>query len=65
MTPAKRIDKAFSDAQLKIGAYRKAGSSNAEETLDQLIRIIDDRELSDAIVELLLDEGCETTLAPV
>jgi hypothetical protein len=30
---------------------------NAGETLNQLIRIIDDRELYDAIVELLKAEG--------
>jgi hypothetical protein len=39
-------------------------SRNAEETLDQLIGIIDDRELYEAIVELLTAEGREPTLVP-
>jgi hypothetical protein len=30
----------------------------------QLIRIIDDRELHDAVIELLKTEGRESTLAP-
>ncbi len=41
-----------------------AGPRNAEETLDQVIRIIDDRELHDAVIELLKTEGREPTLAP-
>jgi hypothetical protein len=45
------------------GGY-KPGPRNAEETLDQLIRIIDDRELHDAVIELLETEGREPTLAP-
>ena len=45
-------------------SYLEPGPRNAEETLDQLIRIIDDRELHDAVIELLKTEGREPTLAP-
>ena len=64
MTPAERIEKAFDDAHVVIGAYLEPGPRNAEETLNQLIRIIDDRELHDAVIELLKTEGRESTLAP-
>jgi hypothetical protein len=64
MTPAERIEKAFDDAHVVIGAYLEPGPRNAEETLDQLIGIIDDRELYEAIVELLTAEGREPTLVP-
>jgi hypothetical protein len=37
---------------------------NAGEALNQLIRITDDRELYDAIVELLKAEGRAPSLAP-
>jgi hypothetical protein len=47
-----------------IAGYLEPGPRNAEETLDQLIRIIDDRELHDAVIELLKTEGREPTLAP-
>jgi hypothetical protein len=56
MTPAERIEKAFDDAHVVIAGYLQPGPRNLEETLDQLIRIIDDRELYDAIVELLKAE---------
>jgi hypothetical protein len=61
MTPAERIEKAFDDAQVVIAA----GPRNCEETLDQLIRILDRRELCEAIVELLKAEGKEPTLSPI
>ena len=64
MTPAERIERTFDDAHVVIADYLEPGPRNAEETLDRLIRIIDDRELYDAIVELLKAEGQEPTLAP-
>jgi hypothetical protein len=64
MTPAERIEKAFDDAHVVIADYLELGPRNAEESLDQLIRIIDDRELYDAIVDLLKAEGRAPTLAP-
>ena len=64
MTPAKRIEKAFDDAHVVIADYLEPGPRNAEETLNQLIRIIDDEELHVAVVELLKAEGREPTLAP-
>jgi hypothetical protein len=63
MTPAERIEKSFDDAHVVIADYLELGPRNAEETLDQLIRIIDDRELYDAILELPKAEGRESTLA--
>ena len=45
MTPAERIEKAFDDAHVVIGDYLQPGPRNAEDTLNQLIRVIDDREL--------------------
>jgi hypothetical protein len=64
MTPAERIGKSFDEAHVVIAEYLEPGPRNAEETLDQLIRIIDDRELYDAIVELLKAEGRAPTLVP-
>ena len=64
MTPAERIERIFDDAHVVIADYLEPGPRNAEATLDQLIRIIDDRDLYDAIVELLKAEGREPTLAP-
>ena len=64
MTPAERIEKAFEDAHVVIADYLEPGPRNTEETLDQLIGIIDDRELYEAIVELLKAEGREPTLVP-
>jgi hypothetical protein len=64
MTPAERIEKSFDDAHVAIADYLEPGPRNAEESLDQLIRIIDDRELYDAIVEVLKAEGRAPTLAP-
>jgi hypothetical protein len=64
MTPAERIEKAFVDAHVVIGDYLQPGPRDAEETLNQLIRVIDDRELYDAIVEILRAEGREISLAP-
>ena len=62
MTAAEKIEKAFDDAHVVITVYLEPGPRNAEETLDQLIRIIDDRELHDAVIELLKTEGREPTL---
>ena len=64
MTPAERIEKAFDDAHVVIGAYLEPGPRNAEETLNQLITIIDDRELYEALIELLKAEGRAPSLAP-
>jgi hypothetical protein len=64
MTPAERIEKAFDDAHVVIAAYLEPGPRNAEESLDQIIRIIDDHELYDAVVEMLKAEGRAPTLAP-
>jgi hypothetical protein len=64
MTPAERIEKSFDDAHVMIADYLEPGPRNAEKTLDQLIRIIDDHDLYDAIVELLKAEGRAPTLAP-
>jgi hypothetical protein len=47
-----------------IADYLEPGPRNAEETLDQLIGIIDDREFYEAIVELLKAEGREPKLVP-
>ena len=64
MTAAEKIEKAFDAVHVVIAGYLEPGLCNAEETLDQLIRIIDDRELHDAVIELLKTEGREPTLAP-
>jgi hypothetical protein len=63
-TPAEPIEKAFVDAHVVIADYLESGPRNAEETLERLIRIIDDREQDGAIVELLKAEGRTPTLAP-
>ena len=51
MTPAERINKAFDDAHVVIADYLEPGPRNAEETLNQLISIIDDHERYDALVQ--------------
>jgi hypothetical protein len=56
MTAAEKIEKTFDDAHVVIAGYRARKR--------QLIRIIDDRELHDAVIELLKTEGRESTLAP-
>jgi hypothetical protein len=44
MTPAERIEKAFDGAHhVVIADYLEPGPRSAEETLNQLISIIDDR----------------------
>jgi hypothetical protein len=63
MTPAGRIEKAFDDTHVVIADYLQPGPRNCEETLDQLIRILDRRELCEEVVELLKAEGKEPTLA--
>jgi hypothetical protein len=62
MTPAERIEKAFEDSHVVIANYLQPGPRNAEETMDQLIRILDNRELHDALVQLRTVE--QTTLVP-
>jgi hypothetical protein len=44
MTPAERIEKAFDDANLVIADYLQPGPRDAEESLRQLISVIDNRE---------------------
>ncbi len=62
MTPAERIEKAFEDSHVVIANYLQPGPRNAEQTLDQLISILDNRELHDALVQLRRVE--QTTLVP-
>ena len=52
MTPAERIEKAFDDANVVIANYLQPGPRNPEETLIQLITILNDREVHDALVAL-------------
>jgi hypothetical protein len=64
MTPAERIEKVFDDAHVVIANYREPGPRDAEETLNQLIQIIDNQELYDAMGELLKAEGRAPKLVP-
>jgi hypothetical protein len=64
MTPAKRIEKAFDDAHVVITEYLQPGPRNAEATVGQLIKILDRKELHDALVGLLRNEREEPTLVP-
>jgi hypothetical protein len=64
MSPAERIEKAFNDAQLVIADYLQPGQRDPDETLRQLIGVIDNREVYDAIVELLRAEGRDVTSVP-
>jgi hypothetical protein len=45
MSPAERIEKTFNDAHVVLAAYYEPGPRNCEETLDQLMRILDNRDL--------------------
>jgi hypothetical protein len=62
MTPAERIEKVFDDRIVVIANYREPGPRDAEETLNQLIQIIE--ELYDAMGELLKAEGRAPNLVP-
>jgi hypothetical protein len=64
MTPAERIEKAFNDAHVVLAAYYEPGPRNCEETLDRLMRILDNRELYTALVALLRAENPERTFTP-
>jgi hypothetical protein len=64
MTPAERIEKAFNDSHLVIADYLEPGPRDADEALRHLVGIIDNREVYDAIVELLRAEGRDITLVP-
>ena len=64
MTPAKQIEKAFDDAHVVVAEYLQPGPRNAEATVDQIIKILDRKDLYDALVALLRNEGEEPTLVP-
>jgi hypothetical protein len=64
MTPAQKVEKAFNDAHVVIADYLEPGVRNPEKTIEQLIQIIDNRELYDALLQLLLADGQDVTLAP-
>jgi hypothetical protein len=64
MSLAQKIEKSFDDAHVVIANYLQPGPRNAEESMNEMIRVLDDRDLFDAIVELLKAEGREPTLAP-
>jgi hypothetical protein len=64
MSPAQRVEQAFDDAHLVIADYLQPGPRDPEQTLRQLISVIDNRELYDTVVGLLKAEGREVTLAP-
>ena len=57
------FEKAFADANMVIGLLG-ARPADAVQTLNQLIYIIDDRELYAAIVEPLKAEGRAPNLVP-
>jgi hypothetical protein len=61
MSPAEKIEKAFDDAHVVIANYLEPGP--AEASTDEMIRVLDDLDLFDAIVELLRAAGREPTLA--
>ena len=56
MTPAERIEKAFDDAHVVIAEYLQPGPRNSEETVNQLINILDNHELYEAVVWMLKAE---------
>jgi hypothetical protein len=64
MTPAERIEKAFDDAHVVIAGYLEPGPRDPDEALRQLIGVIDNREVYDAIVALLRADGRDVTLVP-
>jgi hypothetical protein len=64
MSPAERIEKAFNDAHLVFAEYLEPGPRDPDKVLRQLIGVIDNREVYDAVVELLIAEKPERTFAP-
>jgi urease gamma subunit len=56
MTPAEQIEAAYNQAMAVIAEYLKPGQRDAEQTLNELIAILDRDDLCDAITEELVNE---------
>jgi hypothetical protein len=56
MTPAEQIEAAYNQAMAVIAEYLKPGQRDAEQTLNELIAILDQDDLCDAITEELVNE---------
>jgi hypothetical protein len=59
MTPVQRIEKAFDDANLVIADYLQPGPRDAEESMRQLISVLDNRDVHQALEKLLQAEKPE------
>jgi hypothetical protein len=53
MSPAEKVEKSFDYAHVVIANYLQPGSRDAEASMGEMIGVLDDRDLFDAIVELL------------
>jgi hypothetical protein len=62
MTPIERIEKAFDDANLVIADYLQPGPRSAEEALNQLISVLDNREVHLALQKLVQAEERRFTM---
>jgi hypothetical protein len=58
------LKKPLTTAHVVVANYREPGPRDAEGTLNQLIQIIDNQELYDAMGELLKAEGRAPKLVP-
>jgi hypothetical protein len=65
MSPAEKIEKTFDDAHVVIANYLQPGPRDAEESMAEIIRVLDDPDLFNAVMVLLKAEGRAPTLAPV
>lgn len=61
MTPGQVIEKAFDDAHVVVAEYLQPGPRNPEATIDQLIRILDRKELFDALTVLVPESAIGQT----
>jgi hypothetical protein len=53
MSPRQVIEKAFDDAHVVVAEYLQPGPQNQEATIDRLIRILERKELFDALTVLV------------
>ncbi len=65
MSPTEKIEKAFDDAHVVIANYLQPGPRDAEESMAEIIRVLDDPDIFNAIMVLRKTEGRAPTLATV
>jgi len=52
MTPEQRVIKAMRDAQVVLSAYFEPGFHNPEETVSELLRVLDDDDVVTSLIKM-------------